>query len=765
MPTPSSSCTQNTPTSEQVDSDDLATHRHLVSKILEKTGFEARDFQIKAVKAVLDGRDVIVHAGTGSGKTLIFAAPHFVLEKRTSIVISPLILLQHDQQERMRKMGLNAIALNKEVHVEAETWEELAEGKYEIVLLSPEMALHSEDVSKVFKSDAFRNALMAIHVDEAHMISLWGGDFRKDYQGIGRIRACLPKGIPASLVSATLRPNVKQDAMSTLGFPSDPAKYADVSIGNERLNVYIGARPMRYPLSSFKDVLSHFNPNETDPKNIPQTIIYIDDVNDVTLAVIALYDWLHPSLQGQELVMPVHAWMTPKYRSEAMAKFASGEWVPNCVSEGAPNDKGKSAANNKKKAGSKAEPVDDTDKTKYGAKFERKCDRLLQKFVTEPKCRREYLNRVYANPKSGKHSIIAMAFILLVLTLNSIGVVVPPQDCCDLCDPDSAARVPSHKFPIQQGPPKAARVSGESNPNMLSCLRTWRANAFPSAFGLSRMFGSSALISDIELERISRCAPVPSIDRLRSYLVKWPYVDSQLESMWEALKAGGFALPVESPAPIASGSSLVCDSQPTPGPSTLPTAASASKPRRSTRTKSKTTRSKAVKLPTSTQTPAIDTWWRGYSGEQNYEVRQSNMDDIRRILARKPKEEADKQPPQHTRPSKRPRLDSVSTSCPAPLQPAPMYHSTAVFPPTPRISDSMFSAPARPVGRLIVPSQRPLPPVVPPRQPSTAARSDLLVPRNAPVRLVHPLPIRVPIFTFLGISQNRECASSRPAPY
>ncbi|KAG9095978.1 hypothetical protein FRC06_009195 [Ceratobasidium sp. 370] len=189
MPTASSSHTRKTPTPEPDNSNDPATHHHLVSKILERTGFEAQEFQIRAAKAVLDGHDVVVHAGTGSGKTLIFAAPHFILEKRISIVISPLILLQHDQQERMQKMGLTAIALNKEVHVEAKTWEDLAQGKYEIVLLSPEMALHSEDVHKVFDSDAFRNALMAIHVDEAHTISLWGGDFRKDYQGLGRIRA------------------------------------------------------------------------------------------------------------------------------------------------------------------------------------------------------------------------------------------------------------------------------------------------------------------------------------------------------------------------------------------------------------------------------------------------------------------------------------------------------------------------------------------------------------------------------------------------
>ncbi|QRV79904.1 DEAD/DEAH box helicase [Ceratobasidium sp. AG-Ba] len=257
---------------EPDDPSDLTPRAHLVSKITEKTGFEPREFQIQATEAVLNGSDTVVHAETGSGKTLIFAAPHFVLENRVSIVISPLILLQRDQQDRMRKMGLKAIALNKEVHVEPETWNELAQGKFEIVLLSPEMALHSEDVCKVFDSETFRKALVAIHIDEAHTVSLWGGDFRKDYRELGRVRARLPKGLPVTL-----------------------------------------------------DILLFFDPEETDPTKIPPTIIYIDDVHDVTEAVITLYNWLHPTLRNQEVIMPVHAWMTPNYRSEAMAKFASGK--------------------------------------------------------------------------------------------------------------------------------------------------------------------------------------------------------------------------------------------------------------------------------------------------------------------------------------------------------------------------------------------------------------------------------------------------------
>ena len=43
---------------------------------------------LNEVLAVLNGLDVIVHAGTGSGKTLIFAAPHFVCKGKVSIVVS-----------------------------------------------------------------------------------------------------------------------------------------------------------------------------------------------------------------------------------------------------------------------------------------------------------------------------------------------------------------------------------------------------------------------------------------------------------------------------------------------------------------------------------------------------------------------------------------------------------------------------------------------------------------------------------------------------
>ncbi|KAG8724199.1 hypothetical protein FRC12_002125 [Ceratobasidium sp. 428] len=516
--------------------------------------------------------------------------------------------------------------------------------------------------------------------------------------------------------------------------------------------------------------------------------------------------------------MPVHAWMTPKYRSEVMEKFASGKvkvifateaagmgcdisnikrvfqfgicgsidafmqrigrawrgpdgkgegrliyerWVPGCSADKAPKDKGKAPANKKGKApanGGKTQATGDADKSTPATKTERKCDPLIQQFITESVCRRQYLNRVYGNPKSK--------------------TVVPPQDCCDLCDPNSATRIPSREFPMQRGPPRAARVSGEPNPDMLACLRAWRSAAFSSAFGISRMFGASALISDTELERISRCAPVSSIDRLRSYLVKWPHVNSQLESMWEALKAGGFALPVEPAEAVASTSRSITRPQPTPGPSTTWKSSDTSKSQ-GPKGKAPKTRTNASQARDSTQatqapqTPVVrDTWWRGYAGlDQQYERRNPDMDDIRRVLARRTGAETPQgssertRPPVSTPPAKRPRLNHQGVPPQATCNPPPVPSTSSALPPTPCPTRSTFQAPARPVGRMIVPSQHPGQYPLPLNTflaPGTVQRFDRAA---MAAQLRHPQPMRVNDFTRIGAPCMRAFPSCVPLLY
>lgn len=58
-----------------------------------------REFQLQAITAQLLRKDVLIHAGTGSGKTAIAAGPfaHEATEGMVTLFVSPLISLQEEQ--------------------------------------------------------------------------------------------------------------------------------------------------------------------------------------------------------------------------------------------------------------------------------------------------------------------------------------------------------------------------------------------------------------------------------------------------------------------------------------------------------------------------------------------------------------------------------------------------------------------------------------------------------------------------------------------
>lgn len=75
--------------------DDL--RRALTDATLRRTGFAPRDFQLDAAATLCKGRDLIVNAGTGFGKTLCMVMPCFLSSSTIAFIISPLNALEEDQ--------------------------------------------------------------------------------------------------------------------------------------------------------------------------------------------------------------------------------------------------------------------------------------------------------------------------------------------------------------------------------------------------------------------------------------------------------------------------------------------------------------------------------------------------------------------------------------------------------------------------------------------------------------------------------------------
>jgi len=199
----------------------------------ERLGFERlRAGQLPAVEALVDGRDALAVLPTGAGKSAIYELAGLLREGPT-VVVSPLIALEDDQLAHLRSAGLHAILLNSRQSAGSRAAALLAACQPDtFVFLSPEQ-LANEETRQTLR----RAAPGLFVVDEAHLISQWGHDFRPDYMMLGAQAQSV--GAPVRLaLTATAAPPVREEIIRRLGL-RDPR----VVIGDfDRPNIYLSVR-------------------------------------------------------------------------------------------------------------------------------------------------------------------------------------------------------------------------------------------------------------------------------------------------------------------------------------------------------------------------------------------------------------------------------------------------------------------------------------------------------------------------------------------
>ncbi|TFY74604.1 hypothetical protein EWM64_g9407 [Hericium alpestre] len=313
------------PPSRKLSADEIEKIRALMKEQLG--GREPRVFQLDLVQAQEERRDALCQAATGQGKTAVTAGP-YVLEKnadRVTIMVSPLIGLQNEMAETFRnEFKLSAIAVNSSTDggCSSELMTEIVRRKYRIILISPEMLLSPPFINGVLRHPSFARRVYSVIIDEAHCISHWGADFRKQYGQIGMIRVFLPCDVPFVALSASLTERVIQDIVRTLQFDHGSG-FLFRNLGNDRSNVSLVVRAIHNSQQSFLDLDFIIPSNISSPSDIPKTWIYADNIDTGTNIIDHLRERLPP--EYHDLICPYNAVHDDKYREEAMKLFREGK--------------------------------------------------------------------------------------------------------------------------------------------------------------------------------------------------------------------------------------------------------------------------------------------------------------------------------------------------------------------------------------------------------------------------------------------------------
>ncbi len=212
----------------------------LTAELKKRFGFESfRPGQQEIVGDILRGRDVLAIMPTGGGKSLCFQLPA-LLRPGVCIVVSPLIALMQDQVRLLQDNGIEATFINSSLERKEvlRRMADLERGDLKLLYVAPERLLQAEFQGEVLPRIHAAHGLSSLVVDEAHCVSDWGHDFRREYRQIHQLRTRFPE-VPIAAFTATATERVRQDIVQQLGLREPSIHVASFN----RPNLYYAVRP------------------------------------------------------------------------------------------------------------------------------------------------------------------------------------------------------------------------------------------------------------------------------------------------------------------------------------------------------------------------------------------------------------------------------------------------------------------------------------------------------------------------------------------
>ena len=275
-----------------------------------------------------DFRDFFVTAPTGAGKSLLFQIPAIHLAEKygaVTIVITPLIALMKDQVTQ----------LEQERHVTCVTYinstlsfeerekriAQIRSGEKSVVYLAPELL-----VSTPLEAVTGGRRVGLFVIDEAHIVTSWGKDFRADYWYLGdflnKLKRC---GVwfPVLCLTATAvyggAEDVVNETIASL-FLDDPLIYlGSVRRDNIRFEIrHVGPKSVTGGVEAFK-VKKAAETVKAYVEKGEKSLVYCPFTTQVDDIYAAL------DVQVRQKVKKYYGTLDKKTRDEAQNSFRTGE--------------------------------------------------------------------------------------------------------------------------------------------------------------------------------------------------------------------------------------------------------------------------------------------------------------------------------------------------------------------------------------------------------------------------------------------------------
>lgn len=177
-----------------------------------------------------------------------------------------------------------------------------------------------------------------MHTIYTAVIALYGQPaFRPAWGKIGELCLLLPKNTPIQALSGTLPPHITDCVTDRLLFPSD---YVTIALTSNRPNITYATYPITGLLGNFQNlqflVPDHGN-HAFDPKRIPKTIIFHDNLHEAASAANYLNNLFPDTMRHLRFVKHYHSKMSTDYLEHTFQDFASPDGTTRilCATSGA----------------------------------------------------------------------------------------------------------------------------------------------------------------------------------------------------------------------------------------------------------------------------------------------------------------------------------------------------------------------------------------------------------------------------------------------